>query len=60
MLFLLKHSIGDFIAQDMAFRNLNEWVVFMKAELTNIDWRRMYLLLDECKLRKFFDVMTYI
>lgn len=58
VLFLLKHSVGDFIANDMTIKAIYDWAVFLKAEQRSIDWKRMELLLDECKMRSFFDLMT--
>lgn len=58
VLFLLKHSLGDFLANDMTIKAVYDWAVFLKAEQKNIDWKRMEVLLDECRLRAFFDLMT--
>lgn len=58
VIFLLKHSLGDFIANDMALKSLYDWAMFLKAEQNNIDWDRMFLLLENCKLKKFFFLMT--
>lgn len=58
VIFLLKHALDDFIANDMPLRALYDWTVFMNAEQENIDWKKMSFLLDECKLRNFFELMT--
>lgn len=58
VLFLLNHSLGDFIANDMTIKAVYDWAVFLKAEQRHIDWKRMEVLLDECRLRAFFDLMT--
>ncbi len=58
VLFLLKHSLGDFLANDMTVKAVYDWAVFMRAEQKNVDWKRMEQLLDECKLHAFYDLMT--
>lgn len=58
VIFLLKHSLGDFIANDMALKSLYDWAMFLKAEQKNIDWDRMFSLLKKCKLKHFFFLMT--
>lgn len=58
MLFLLKHSLGDFIANDMLLRSLYDWAAFLSVEHNNIDWKEMDALLECCKLKNFFNVMT--
>ena len=58
VIFLLKHSLGDFIANDMALKSLYDWAMFLKAEQKNIDWDRMFSLLEKCKLKHFFFLMT--
>lgn len=58
IIFLLKHSLGDFIANDMTLKSLYDWAVLMKAEQGNIDWKRMDGLLEECRLKNFFCLMT--
>jgi len=58
VLFLLKHSLDDFFANDMTIKAVYDWAVFMKAELNNIDWKRMTRLLNDCRLRPIFDLMT--
>lgn len=58
VLFLLKHSLGDFIANDMSIKAIYDWAVFLKAEQYRIDWKRIEKLLDECRLHYFFDLMT--
>lgn len=60
VLFYLKHSLGDFIAQDMPMKAVYDWAVFLKKEQDAIDWEKMNLLLDECRLRHFFDLMNEI
>lgn len=58
VLFLLKHALGDFIANDMSIRTLYDWAVFLQAEQNHIEWTRMSHLLEECRLRNFFNLLT--
>lgn len=58
VIFLLKHSLGDFIANDMALKSLYDWAMFLKTEQENIDWNRMFTMLEDCKLKNFFYLMT--
>lgn len=60
VLFYLKHSLGDFIAQDMPMKAVYDWAVFLQKEQNAIDWEKMNRLLDECRLRNFFDLMNEI
>lgn len=56
--FLLKHALGDFMANDMALKSIYDWAAFLKAEQEYIDWKKMNKLLVECRLKPFFDLMT--
>lgn len=58
VLFLLKHSLGDFLANDMTIKAVYDWAVFLKAEHEHIDWQRIRRLSEECRLTAFFEVMT--
>lgn len=60
VVFLLKHTLGDFIANDMTLKSLYDWAEFLKAEQEHIDWKKMNMLLVECRLKPFFDLMTEI
>lgn len=42
----------------MTIKAVYDWAVFMKFELNNIDWKRMTRLLNDCRLRPIFDLMT--
>lgn len=57
-IFYLKHSLGDFIAQDMSLKAIYDWAVFLKNEQAAIDWDMMTDLLEQCRLRRFFDLIT--
>lgn len=57
-IFLLKHTLGDFVANDMTLKSLYDWAEFLKAEQEHIDWNKMNMLLVECRLKAFFDLMT--
>lgn len=59
-IFLLKHTLGDFIANDMTLKSLYDWAEFLKAEQGHIDWTKMNKLLVECRLKPFFNLMTEI
>lgn len=60
VIFYLMHSLGDFIAQDMSLKAIYDWAVFLKKEQTVIDWDRMTVLLEQCRLKCFFDLMTEV
>lgn len=60
MIFYLMHSLGDFIAQDMSLKAIYDWAIFLKKEQTVIDWDRMTVLLEQCRLKCFFDLMTEV
>lgn len=60
VIFYLMHSLGDFIAQDMSLKAIYDWAVFLKKEQTVIDWGRMTVLLEQCRLKCFFDLMTEV
>lgn len=54
------HSLVDFIAQDMSLKAIYDWAVFLQKEQDAIDWENMNRLLEECRLRHFFDLMNEI
>lgn len=60
VIFYLMHSLGDFIAQDMPMRAVYDWAIFLQKEQDAIDWENMNRLLEECRLRHFFDLMNEI
>lgn len=60
VLFYLMHSLGDFIAHDMPLKAVYDWAVFLKKEQAVIDWNKMTELLEQCRLRRFFDLMTEV
>ena len=59
-LFLLRHSLGDFLANDMTIKAVYDWAVFLKAEQKNIDWKHLGRLLEECRLMAFFELITEV
>lgn len=60
LIFILMHSLGDFIAGDLPLRALLDWSFFLTKEKDNIDWSYVRPILDECKLMNFFSLITEI
>lgn len=59
-LHLLKHSLDDFLNEGLLMRQVYDWAVFLKAEQENVDWDALNRDLEECRLKKFCDVLTLL
>lgn len=59
-LFLIKHAHQDFIEGGLSLRMIYDWLVFLHAEQNNLDWNRLYEDMEQCRLRRFADIMTVI
>lgn len=59
-LFLLKHCAGHFASTEMNLRQLLDWLLFVKANCDQIDWKWLYKVLCKENLDKFMDILNTI
>ena len=59
-LFLIKHALQDFIEGGLSLRMVYDWLAFLHAEQNNLDWNRLYGDMEQCRLRRFADIMTVV
>lgn len=59
-LFLLRHAILHFTVDEMNIRHALDWGFFVKQNGSKINWDWLLSILDEFKMREFFDCLNAI
>lgn len=59
-LFLLRHCMQDFAAAEMNLRQLLDWGFFVKKHTSEIDWKWLYQMLEQFKMKDFFNCINAI
>lgn len=59
-LFMTHHSHSHFLSEGIRLRHILDWVLFLRAEQHNLDWKQFYTICDQQGLRAFVDVQTAI
>ena len=59
-LFLLKHLMGHFAAEQITLRQLLDWAFFVKAHGHDVDWTMVTQVLDRFGMRKMFNILNAI
>ncbi len=58
VLFLLRHAQGHFLSEGIALRHLLDWHLLLQQRQKKIDWPYLYNIMEQIRLRPFFDVVT--
>lgn len=59
-LFLLRHSMIEFVASSISLRQLLDWAFFVRANATDIDWGWLESELERFGMKKLYDVYNAI
>ncbi len=59
-LFLLRHSMMDFVASSMSMRQILDWAFFVEKHTNDIDWKWLLGVLDDCHMKEFFNLINAI
>ena len=59
-LFLLKHAASHFAAVELIFRQVLDWVLFVKRHHADIDWPWLYDFAKQMNLHKFLNCLNAI
>lgn len=59
-MFLLRHSMMDFVASSMSMRQILDWAFFIEKHTNDIDWEWLIGVLDDCHMREFFNLINAI
>ena len=58
--FLTYHALAHFLSEGLRLKQVVDWVMFVKAEMDNINWSDLYSFCEKYHLRRFLDVMNDI
>lgn len=59
-LFLLRHSMMDFVASSLSLRQVLDWAFFVEENTNEIDWEWILGLLKEYQMFEFFNILNAI
>lgn len=59
-LFLLRHSMIEFVASSISLRQVLDWAFFVKNHTKEIDWDWLHHVLDEYHMRDFYNYLNAI
>lgn len=59
-LFLLRHSMMDFVASSLSLRQVMDWAFFVEKHIKEIDWNYILTVLDEYNMVSFFNLINAI
>ena len=59
-LFLLKHSMSDFAAFFITFRQLLDWAFFVEKHTVEIDWEWLKDVMEKYHMTEFFNTINAI
>lgn len=57
-LFMLRHAQGHFLTEGIALRHLLDWQLFLHRRQREVDWPHLYQMMEQIRLRPFFDLVT--
>ncbi len=57
-LFMLRHAQGHFLSEGIAVRHLLDWHLLLQQRQREIDWPCLYNMMEQIRLRPFFDLVT--
>ena len=52
-IFLVKHAQRHFLKEGIRIRHLLDWVFFLNAEASNINWEKVLPIMEECRILNF-------
>ena len=59
-LFLLRHSMMDFVASSLSLRQVLDWAFFVANNTRKIDWKWILGVLKEYQMLEFFNILNAI
>ena len=59
-LFLLRHMSAHFVSESIPLRMLFDWILFLKAHASEVDWNRVTALYDAAGMTKFVGIVQGI
>ena len=59
-LFLLRHSMMDFVASALSLRQVLDWAFFVAKNTRKIDWKWILGVLKEYQMLEFFNILNAI
>lgn len=59
-LFLLRHNLLHFVSTSMNLRQVLDWGFFVQAHGKEVDWEWLISILEEYKMKEFFDCLNAI
>ena len=59
-LFLLRHAISHFAADEITLRQVLDWAFFVKAHTKEVDWEWLAEIMDEYHMTDFFNCINAI
>lgn len=59
-LFLLRHMANHFVGKEMTLRQLLDWALLVEHHHFEIDWENDLMVLKECGLLRYFNLMALI
>ena len=59
-LFLLRHSLIEFVASSITIRQVLDWAFFVEKHTKEIDWEWLHQVLDEYHMRDFYNCLNAI
>ena len=58
--FLTYHALAHFLSEGLRLKQVIDWVMFVRAEKNNINWRELYPFCEKYHFSRFLDVMNDI
>ena len=59
-LFLTTHGFGHFLTEGIRIRHILDWVLFVKSEQANIDWKSLYEWCDRLGYTRYLNTLNAI
>lgn len=59
-LFLLRHMSAHFVSESIPLRMLYDWILFLRAHASEVDWNRVTALYDAAGMTKFVGIVQGI
>ena len=57
-LFLVRHALGNFLLGGFSLRMIYDWAMLLSKQQDNLDIKRMNSLMEECRIKRFEEVLT--
>lgn len=58
--FLMRHMSAHFVAAEMEFRQLYDWVLFLRDDGSRVDWATVNKLYEESGMMQFARILSWI